>query len=69
MLKAYYRHKRQELYAYTFGFSLFACTVLCTGMVFLNMGPVILGTEMNTNGMVEYLCLGAACENLHDFNW
>ncbi len=27
-------------------------------------GPIVLGTELNTNGIVEYLCLGMGCENL-----
>lgn len=27
-------------------------------------GPIVLGTEMNTNGMVEYLCLGTDCNNI-----
>ena len=30
--------------------------------VFVSSGPIILGTEMNTNGLVEHLCLGRGCE-------
>lgn len=32
-------------------------------------GPVILGTEMNTNGQVEYMCLGQGCENFTNFQF
>lgn len=38
-------------------------------ILFLSSGPIILGTEMNTNGLVEYLCLGSGCDDLHDMNW
>ena len=31
-------------------------------MVFATSGPLILGTEMNANGTVEYLCLSNDCE-------
>lgn len=33
-------------------------------MAFSSSGPIILGTEMNTNGLVEYLCLGADCNKI-----
>lgn len=32
---------------------------------FASSGPLILGSEMNTNGLVEYLCLGSDCDNLY----
>jgi hypothetical protein len=35
----------------------------------LNTGPMILGTEMNDNGLVEYLCLGVRCENFSTMHW
>ncbi len=35
----------------------------------INSGPIILGTERNTDGLVEYMCLGNGCENLTDFRW
>lgn len=34
-------------------------------LVILLSGPIVVGTEMNTNGLVEYLCLGKGCENLY----
>lgn len=41
--------------------------LLCMGGLvgaFMSTGPLVLGTEMNTNGSVEYLCLGTDCERL-----
>ena len=45
-------------------FSLFLLSVLIVSIVtiFASAGPIVLGTELNTNGYVEYLCLGRACE-------
>lgn len=31
--------------------------------------PFVLGTEMNANGTVEYLCLGNGCESLPPMGW
>jgi hypothetical protein len=33
-------------------------------IVYYSSGPLVLGTEMNTNGLVEYLCLGNGCERI-----
>lgn len=30
-------------------------------------GPLVLGTELNANGTVEYLCLGNGCQNPMDW--
>lgn len=35
----------------------------------VSSGPIILGTELNANGSVEYLCVGSGCENLSDMRW
>jgi hypothetical protein len=35
----------------------------CTAAI-LNLPPVVLGSELNGNGSVEYLCLGRDCEEL-----
>lgn len=38
--------------------------------VFAHSGPIVLGSEMNSNGQVEYMCIGRSCENLgHSFTW
>lgn len=52
-----------------FCFSLIALFVGSLVMACLNTGPVILGTEMNDNGLVEYLCLGNGCENFTAMRW
>lgn len=52
-----------------FAFALFTTIILLLLMAFMNSGPIILGTEMNTNGAVEYLCLGSGCDDLRDFDW
>ncbi len=38
-------------------------------LAFCSVGPIVLGTEMNANGMVEYMCLGNGCENMNGFRW
>lgn len=51
-------------------FAVFVVSLLLVSMVMaLTSGPIIVGTEMNTNGLVEYLCLGSGCENLYPMNW
>lgn len=45
---------------------LFVSTLL---FAFLQSGPIVLGTEMNDNGMVEYLCIGSGCDHLTDMDW
>ena len=69
MYKDYFREKRQELWAYLFGTSFLTMLVLCAGMAFFSAGPIILGTEMNANGTVEYLCLGRSCETYQAMDW
>lgn len=43
---------------------LLAFTLFCIVMAFASSGPIVVGTELNTNGVVEYLCLGKGCETL-----
>ncbi len=66
----YYRHKRKEdIKALLFGFLLIAIFCLSLSLACMSSGTIILGTELNTNGQVEYLCLGNGCENLNGFSW
>lgn len=48
-------------------FVLFIITVFSLSVftAFASAGPLVLGSEMNTNGLVEYLCLGTGCDNLY----
>ena len=43
---------------------LLAFVSLCAMMVASSSGPIVLGTELNTNGYIEYLCLGNGCNKL-----
>lgn len=46
-------------------------TLLCMSVYIMvaNTGPIVLGTELNTNGHVEYLCLGSGCESYAKMSW
>lgn len=67
---AYFESKRREkIAAVSFGFFLAACFLLLLLTVLTTTGPVVLGTEMNANGLVEYLCLGNGCENKTALRW
>lgn len=52
-----------------FGLFLVVLLVLAITTAIVNSGPIILGTEMNDNGLVEYLCLGNGCDALTDMDW
>jgi len=56
-----------------YGLALTICLLVLTigsMLVFsFDSGPMILGTEMNANGTVEYLCLGSGCENVTPMDW
>lgn len=54
----------QEQKALIFSALMIGTMLVSLVMVLTNTGPIILGTEMNTNGSVEYLCLGNDCNNM-----
>lgn len=65
-------YKRQrQCYVHAVFFALFLTTfiILTITMAAFSTGPIVLGTEMNANGLVEYLCLGNGCENLYPMDW
>lgn len=64
-----YKYDNEFLKALLFGLGLFLLLVTSLTLSFFNAGPLILGTEMNTNGQVEYLCVGNGCDHLHDMDW
>lgn len=45
-------------------FFLFLISVLCLSIytAAASAGPVVLGTEMTANGLVEYFCVGSVCQ-------
>lgn len=61
--------KNELLKASMFCAALFFTLIVCVTMAFASAPPIILGTEMNTNGVVEYFCLGNGCENLTPMDW
>ena len=62
-------HARKELQAIMFSLVLFVTLFASIAMSFASAGPIILGTELNANGFVEYMCLGSGCESLPQFTW
>ena len=65
----YYNAQRRDAYK---GAALVSCLLVLLVVFFamaLSSGPIILGTEMNANGSVEYLCLGASCEDMNAMRW
>jgi hypothetical protein len=69
-MKNIYRARlRREICAGLFAFALLGFVGAAFGMAVLSAGPVVLGTEMNANGTVEYLCLGRACEDYSAMRW
>lgn len=58
-----YRGSEIKKAAFFFMF-LMVALVFTLVTAFASSGPFVLGSEMNTNGMVEYLCLGSGCANL-----
>ncbi|MGH1399198.1 MAG: hypothetical protein ACRBCT_08295 [Alphaproteobacteria bacterium] len=62
----YYEPKinREVIMAGGFAVCLVAFMVTMIFISMNSMSPMILGTELNPNGTVEYLCLGRGCEGL-----
>ena len=63
------RRNKQTLKAASFGFSLLLITLSALIISFSSIDRIILGTELNGNGTVEYLCLGSACDGLTKMDW
>lgn len=55
----------KEKKATIFALVMMSVVVMSILTAFNVSGPIVLGTEKNTNGHVEYLCLGSSCENLY----
>lgn len=51
-------------------FAFMSCVLF--GLIILSLSSidsVILGSELNGDGTVEYLCLGSSCEGLTKMDW
>jgi FtsH-binding integral membrane protein len=67
-----YKHRvssRQDIKALLFFVGIVAFMLGSIFLAYASSGPIVLGTELNTNGMVEYLCLGNGCDHLQDMDW
>ncbi len=63
-LEQYISRKRRRNTCITiFGILISTSMIAALIAVYHYSGPIVLGTEMNTNGLVEYLCLGRGCED------
>ncbi len=69
MTKAKNPYRKEIIYGATFAAILLATLLTAIGLAFASSGPIVLGTEMNTNGLVEYLCLGRGCETYTAMDW
>lgn len=65
----YNRRSRELLKASVFFMGMLMVFCFSIFVMFNASGPIVLGTEMNANGLVEYLCLGQGCEHLQDMDW
>lgn len=59
----YYDNRKDVRNAVLFFIALVAMFLGSLYTAAASSGPIVLGTEMNTNGLVEYLCLGSGCED------
>ena len=74
-----YRHKHyphhhrhyisEEVKASLFTTFLLIFVLACIITATAHSGPIVLGTERNGDGSVEYLCLGTGCEDLRPMDW
>lgn len=66
-------HARSRLKKMTgpifFTISLVIIFVLSMVGIFINAWPLVLGTEINANGHIEYLCLGNGCDSRSQMSW
>lgn len=69
-IKDHTKHCKAEMYkALAFSGLLIAMLVISLSASIGQADRVILGTEMNTNGQVEYLCLFDGCDDLTAIRW
>lgn len=59
-----FKYYTMEQKATLFGSLMFVLIALSICTAFITSDPLILGTEINTNGQMEYLCLGLDCERI-----
>jgi exosortase/archaeosortase len=64
-------HKNNQDYikSVLFFFCILFIILFCAISAYTASGPMVLGTELNADGSVEYMCFGNACHDLHNFTW
>lgn len=65
--RRYYRRPYRKAVRFSLTMLAVGCLSLLTAA--LQTPAFILGSELNGDGSVEYLCLGGACDSLPDFHW
>jgi hypothetical protein len=65
----YQRRRREKIQAILFAYFLAVVFIVGLTVSVASAGPFVLGTELNGNGTVEYLCLGTGCETLATADW
>ena len=55
---------KEEIQALLFSVMLAIIVIISLIVAFTSLPAIVLGTELNTNGSVEYLCLGNDCNEL-----
>jgi hypothetical protein len=63
------RRDKETLKATSFGLSLLLFTFCLVILCLSSVDRIVLGTELNGDGSVEYLCLGSSCESLTRMDW
>ena len=61
--------KRERVKAAYFFLALFFIFVISVFTSFSSTRLDIIGTEINSDGTVEYMCLGAGCEDISSLGW
>lgn len=67
--KYYKRRRAEEVRAIMFASMIARIVGVGLSVSMASADPFVLGTEMNANGTVEYLCLGNGCESLPPMGW
>ncbi|MEC7703171.1 MAG: hypothetical protein VYC19_10490 [Pseudomonadota bacterium] len=53
-----------------FSLTLLTCTFIIMCYAFSqNRYNIVLGSELNANGTVEYMCLGSGCDVMNRMTW
>ena len=60
---------RTQTKALLFSGGLLSLMMMSVGVMSYSLPAIVIGSELNANGSVEYLFLGSGCASLPDFHW